>query len=172
MDSNINALSSVIGSKKPVDLSQYDAIGFDVDHTLIKYKIKNLVQLVYRGFAQTLVEEKGFPADLLELTEDEAKFASNGLTIDQSTGLIIKLGENKTILRAYYGFQRLTTEQILAIFKDGKLNNFMEWIDMPPEGYLTALTFFGAPYMILYAKMQEYKKKGITKKNNNELFED
>ncbi|TRY77648.1 hypothetical protein DNTS_005795 [Danionella cerebrum] len=49
-------------------LSECDVIGFDLDHTLCRYHLKETSRLIYESFARYLVEHKGYDKDLLHLT--------------------------------------------------------------------------------------------------------
>ncbi|MEQ2287892.1 5'-nucleotidase domain-containing protein 1 [Ameca splendens] len=49
-------------------LSDCDVVGFDLDHTLCRYHLKETSRLIYESFARYLVEHKGYDKDLLNLT--------------------------------------------------------------------------------------------------------
>uniref|UniRef100_A0A3B3Q1L2 5'-nucleotidase domain-containing protein 1 n=1 Tax=Paramormyrops kingsleyae TaxID=1676925 RepID=A0A3B3Q1L2_9TELE len=71
-------------------LSECDVIGFDLDHTLCRYHLKETSKLIYDSFARYLVEHKGYDRDLLTLTPATWDFwASHGTTC-LSTEEIIK----------------------------------------------------------------------------------
>ena len=54
-------------------LGDFDVIGFDLDHTLVRYNVSTLVRMVEKIFMQTLIEDwKGYPDNLLELCEDDS----------------------------------------------------------------------------------------------------
>lgn len=52
-------------------LNDYDALGFDVDHALVQYRLENLFPLVYHCLAKFLVESKDYPKELLEKPFDK-----------------------------------------------------------------------------------------------------
>ena len=100
--------------KSPPNLSKdYDVIGFDMDHCLIKYKLGPFYSLMCRIFIEELNENFGYPKEILEfdLSEysDDIKLATNNSSImDFDTGCIIKLGPEKEILAAIKGRTVLT----------------------------------------------------------------
>lgn len=97
---------------QPTSLLDYDAIGFDIDHTLVKYKIKPFTKMVYISYCEILVEQRGYPVYLLEVPEEVFDFPLNGIIIDKKTGFMLKLGPNKLVLRAYRGLRRLTAAEV------------------------------------------------------------
>lgn len=45
-------------------LTDYDCLGWDLDHTLIRYNLRNLYDLLYESFVRYLVEKANYPAAL------------------------------------------------------------------------------------------------------------
>uniref|UniRef100_A0A8C5DRT7 5'-nucleotidase domain-containing protein 1 n=1 Tax=Gouania willdenowi TaxID=441366 RepID=A0A8C5DRT7_GOUWI len=94
-------------------LSDCDVIGFDLDHTLCRYHLKETSRLIYESFARFLVEHKGYDKDLLNLTPATWDFCFKGLVVDLEEGNLVKLSEDGTVLRATHGTKDLSTEEII-----------------------------------------------------------
>ncbi|CAL8311662.1 unnamed protein product [Lota lota] len=94
-------------------LSDCDVIGFDLDHTLCRYHLKETSRLIYESFARYLVEHKGYDPDLLHLTPATWDFCFKGLVVDLEDGNLVKLAEDGTVLRATHGTKDLSAEEIL-----------------------------------------------------------
>uniref|UniRef100_A0AAX7V922 5'-nucleotidase domain-containing protein 1 n=1 Tax=Astatotilapia calliptera TaxID=8154 RepID=A0AAX7V922_ASTCA len=94
-------------------LSDCDVIGFDLDHTLCRYHLKETSRLIYESFARYLVEHKGYDKDLLNLTPATWDFCFKGLVVDLEDGNLVKLAEDGTVLRATHGTSDLSTEEII-----------------------------------------------------------
>ncbi|KAL4649059.1 5'-nucleotidase domain-containing protein 1 [Arapaima gigas] len=94
-------------------LSECDVIGFDLDHTLCRYHLKETSRLIYESFARYLVEHKGYDKDLLNLSPATWDFCFKGLVVDLEDGNLIKLAEDGTVLRASHGTRHLSTEEII-----------------------------------------------------------
>ena len=140
-------------------LDKYMAVGFDVDHCLIRYRLSILFPILYKAIARTLVEEKGYPAEMLHFGKKERCFIMNGLVIDCKTGIIVKLGEEKVILRAYYGYERLSQSEIEEKFgSPAKLSNFDPY-NYRNKDYICCITFFECFIPSLLAHMIDFKKK-------------
>ncbi|XP_037100309.1 5'-nucleotidase domain-containing protein 1 [Syngnathus acus] len=90
-----------------------DVIGFDLDHTLCRYHLKETSKLIYESFARYLVEHKGYDKDLLNLTPATWDFCFKGLVVDLEDGNLVKLSEDGTVLRATHGTTDLSTEEII-----------------------------------------------------------
>jgi len=99
----------------------------------------------------------------------------NGLVIDLSNGNILKLGEHKMVLRAYFGFERLSQERIEAFYGSPPIfKKFNEDILLTDE-YFCCLTFFNCYFPLVFAKMTEIikgKKNYLEKKEINKLLSD
>lgn len=54
------------GKEMPNLSWDYDAIGFDADHCLVKYHLRNLHELLIRTELEDLVEHEGYPKEMLE----------------------------------------------------------------------------------------------------------
>jgi hypothetical protein len=123
-------------------LKEYSAIGFDLDHCLIRYILNEFVPIPYVAYAQVLVDEKKYPEEILKLGRRELSLMQNGLVLDTVNGTAIKLGEGKVVLRAFYGFKRLGDDEVEKIYGNPpKFEKFDPHIVSTPE-YFAALTFF------------------------------
>ena len=115
MDTCLAELKELMGKRLPKSLDQYDVIGFDVDHCLVQYNVPNLHAMTYRALSNVLVKERGYPASVQELTPEQLNFPLNALVCDKKTGCLIKLGENKLVLRAYFGFTPLSQAEVIGL---------------------------------------------------------
>lgn len=75
---------------------------FDLDHTLARYNVRPLYELVHRCAARFLVEELGYDASLLQ-PYDHAWPAFKGLVLDLATGDLLLLDETGAVARARHG---------------------------------------------------------------------
>lgn len=103
-------------------LSDYDCIGFDLDNTLLQYKVSNLIKLSYELMIDFLVEHKKYSAKYLKktLTDSDFDFMQKGLVLDIKRGNILKLDANGLIWKATHGTKLLTTEELLSVYPNQK----------------------------------------------------
>src|SRR5579862_3057422 len=92
-----------------LNLKKIKYIGLDMDHTLIRYNIKNFESLVYQLVQQRLVADKKYPVELLKY-QFHFSNAIRGLIIDCKNGNILKLSRYSAIKRSYHGTHEISYE--------------------------------------------------------------
>jgi HAD superfamily 5'-nucleotidase-like hydrolase len=133
-------------------LQAVEAVCMDVDLTLVEYKLNQLIRLDYTANAKTLVN-LGYSQDLLDpcWLENIEKFACQGLVADLKNGFILKLNEDYTIERGYYGIERLTHEQLVANYGNPPKFDLNTPEEFYKAGvYSTSHTYFSVGSMYLY----------------------
>ncbi|XP_014672697.1 PREDICTED: uncharacterized protein LOC106813147 [Priapulus caudatus] len=124
---------------KPLQISNFDAVGFDLDHTLCKYNLVNLFHLTYDIATNHLVEKYHYPQRLLRTEGGNHKlydFYFKGLQLDVKRGNFLKLSQNGHILRASHGTRMLNDEDIIKAYGRKRI-----WSDF--ENYKKSLTEHG-----------------------------
>ena len=54
-------------------LGEFDVIGFDIDHTIVRYNVSSTIRLAEKWFMTTLMDEwEGYPDNLAKLCEDDS----------------------------------------------------------------------------------------------------
>lgn len=95
----------------------YDCIGFDLDHTLCRYKIEPLTKLIYSYVSKYLVGTQGYSkTNLMKPLQAGTDFLRKGLIIDIPKGNILDISSTGTILKASHGTSMLTDEEIKDIY--------------------------------------------------------
>ncbi len=74
-----------------------DWIGFDLDHTLARYKHHNVQHLIYDCLVRHLVEIKHYPAHIFARPYDP-HFCTKGVVLDKELGHFLTLDEHKHVL--------------------------------------------------------------------------
>ena len=129
----INELENELKSKNFIKekinlnvLKEIDVIGFDLDHTLIIYNNKNMIKLLYSSYSNFLISHKNYPKEIsYELNENFIiNFTEIGLVLDSEKGNVLKISNNKQILRAFHGKKKLSNEEILNFYPSGKYEEF------------------------------------------------
>jgi len=148
--------------KQLSQLNDYIAIGFDIDHCLVQYNLPNFLPLMYETFAKTLIEKHDYPSIFAEFTKEDLSFAFNPLLIDTTTHYIIKLGKDKKILRAYYGYEPVEESKLQSVYGNPPI--FTNYDPTKPKGdnYFFCVTFFELTAPVIYAKVVEYKKRNVS----------
>jgi len=91
---------------------EYDAIGFDADHCLVKYNIKAVTSLLVKVELDDLHQKHNYPKEVLDFdySEDsiEMQLCLNYSVFDIDKGTLLKLGEGKQVLAAMKGRTNLS----------------------------------------------------------------
>lgn len=98
----------------------YDCIGFDLDHTLLRYNITNMVHLIYKTLVNYLITEKGYDSKYLlkPLEDKDLDFMQKGLVLDFERGNILRINADGIIQRACHGTNLLSIEKIKEIYPE------------------------------------------------------
>ncbi|XP_015924811.2 5'-nucleotidase domain-containing protein 1 [Parasteatoda tepidariorum] len=99
----------------------YECIGFDLDHTICRYKLQNLFTLIYKSLASYLIETYDYPKELAEVSESDFSFAQKGIILDKRRGNFLKLDCQYRIVQATHGTRLLAQEEIYAIYGPNRI---------------------------------------------------
>ncbi|XP_025097899.1 5'-nucleotidase domain-containing protein 1-like, partial [Pomacea canaliculata] len=154
----LSSSSTYAGHIKTLNFQNYDVYGFDLDHTLAKYKLVELFKHAYTCVIDFLVEQRGYTRENINVDFDKYKdFICKGLFLDVKQGNILKLGVDGVILRASHGTHRLSKEQIKDIYgKDMKWklsNTFAKTLANGVEEYRFFENYFDCPGLVATARL-------------------
>lgn len=142
-------------------LTNYAAIGFDMDHTFLRYKLRNFVELVYESTAKYLVKhldysEELFPKDKVEAEHLHSMFFR--AVFDHQTGNLLKIGWGDLILRGYHGMTKLTREEIETQYGSYPRLPDYHILSNRSEHFTNLHEFYGCAAVPTLAKLVELKK--------------
>jgi len=100
------------GVDPPNLLSDYDVLGFDADHCIVKYNVRELMELVVKAHALDMHKNDGYPVELTHITDAQIDICLNNAVWDIEKGNMLKLAEGKEVIRAWNGFEELPKERI------------------------------------------------------------
>ncbi|XP_011684430.1 PREDICTED: 5'-nucleotidase domain-containing protein 1-like [Wasmannia auropunctata] len=93
--------------------TDYDCVGFDLDNTLLRFNVTNLVCMEYEMLAEFLVDKRGYSGALLRpLSDDDLDFMQKGLLLDLERGNVLRVSPDGVIRRACHGTRLLNVDQI------------------------------------------------------------
>jgi HAD superfamily 5'-nucleotidase-like hydrolase len=144
-------------------LSEYDCIGFDLDNTICRYKLSQMVKLEYEVLANYLVTQKGHDAEyLMKPLETSIDFLQKGLVFDFYKGNILQLGSDGYIKRGSHGTRFMTDEEIENIYGPDRkwpvsvafCQNMLEaWNGPMSERIRTVSDYFDMPAVLLFGRI-------------------
>ena len=98
---------------KNFSLSSFDWIGFDLDHTLIRYRLVELHQLIYSSMCEYLCQTHQYNRRLMETPYDHS-FAVKGLIYDSLHGNLIQLNSRGFVHTALHGVNKPLSREMIA----------------------------------------------------------
>ncbi|XP_051157101.1 5'-nucleotidase domain-containing protein 1 [Leptopilina boulardi] len=165
-----------------IRLCDYDCIGFDLDNTLLRYNITNLIKLEYGLMVDFLVENKQYSAKYLKstLTDGDFDFMQKGLVLDIQRGNILKLDASGLIWRAAHGTRLLTIEELQSIYPNQRSelsdkfvqNMFSVWNGDLSVQIRALLDYFDISVSLIFAKMVDAIDEKNGKQNGYTIWPD
>lgn len=132
-----------------LNLKKIKYIGLDMDHTLIRYNIKNFESLVYKLIVERLIKEKNYPEELRKFQFNFSD-AIRGLIIDSKNGNILKLSRYGAIRRSYHGTKEISFAEQKKIYRS-------IYVDLKDPNYFAIDTSFSIAFCVLYSQLIELK---------------
>nr|XP_045009902.1 5'-nucleotidase domain-containing protein 1 isoform X2 [Jaculus jaculus] len=150
-------------------LSACDAVGFDLDHTLCRYKLPASARLIYNSFAQFLVKERGYDKELLTLTPEDWDFCCKGLALDLEDGTFIKLADDGTVLRASHGTKMMSPQTLAEAYGKKEWKRFVSDTGTPCHSGKCYFydNYFDLPGALLCARVVD----SLTKNRGQKTFD-
>src|SRR3989338_3536841 len=98
----------------------YPYIGFDLDHTLVRYHIRACHELIYELLVTYLTERLHYDAGLFQTRPMALAFAVKGTIIDSIHGNVVLLDRHCRVSRAYHGWGKppLSAEALAQLYPD------------------------------------------------------
>ncbi|CAL7936759.1 unnamed protein product [Xylocopa violacea] len=141
----------------------YDCIGFDLDNTILRYNVTNMVHLMYETLANYLITEKGYDPHYLSrpLEDKDLDFIQKGLVLDFERGNLLRINADGIIQRACHGTKLLSIEKIKEIYPgqrwdatDDFCNDMLSTWNGPVSMKMRSLLdYFDVPSSLIFAKL-------------------
>ncbi len=132
-----------------LNMKKIKYIGLDMDHTLIRYKIKNFEGLVYQYVIDELIKNKGYPESIrqLKFNFDEV---IRGLIIDSKNGNILKVNRHGAIRQSCHGTRQIQFAEQKNFYRS-------TYVDLNDPNYMVIDTSFSIAFCLLYAQLVDLK---------------
>lgn len=135
-----------------LNMKKIHTIGFDMDHTLVRYHAENFEEFAYREVLKKLVEIKGYPQEILQLKFD-FNLAIQGLVIDKTHGNLLKLSRFGKVKTCSHGINKISFQ------KQNKLYG-PQAIDLSDSNIQSLDTSFSISNGVLYMQLTQLKLEG------------
>ena len=132
---------------RTLNLKKIVYLGFDMDHTLVRYNSKNFEGLAHRTILKKLVQQKAYPESILTLPFEYDR-AIRGLVMDRRRGNLLKLNRYAGIRMSHHGLKPVDYPTQKNIYKS-------IYIDLSDPGYLAIDTAFSIALALLFGQLVE-----------------
>ena len=136
---------------RTLNLRKIRYLGFDMDHTLIRYDSRALEGKVHEITLQKLLS-KGYPQGILKLPFDY-DLAIRGLVIDKQMGNLLKVSRHASIRGAFHGIKPLD-------FSVQKKTYSSTYIDLRDQRYSSIDTAFSISVANLFMQLVQHRDEG------------
>jgi HAD superfamily 5'-nucleotidase-like hydrolase len=135
-----------------LNLNKIQAIGFDMDHTLVRYHVAAFERHTFHTVINKLIDNLGYPEEIKNLKFDEHRII-RGLVIDCQKGNILKLNLFNRVKKAHHGLSNLDHNTVREVYKG-------EVIDLSDSRYMVVDTSFSLAFGHLFALLVDLLNKG------------
>ena len=87
---------------RTLNMRQIQAVGFDMDHTLVQYNIHNFEKATHELLMQKLIAEKKYPK-IIKQCSFNMNQVMRGLVVDTQKGNILKVSRYRSVRTIYHG---------------------------------------------------------------------
>ena len=147
---------------RALDMRSIKAIGYDMDYTLIDYKMELFEERVFEYSKSTLLR-KGFPVADLIFNHD---LVTRGLIIDTELGHVIKVDRFGYVRRAMHGAEKMLSREEIA--RDYGL---LPPVDLREPRWVFLNTLFSVSEGCLYAQLVDRLDSGRLLTESREPFD-
>lgn len=142
---------------RTLNLKKIKYIGFDMDHTLVRYNSEAFEELAHQVMIEKLIKLRGYPAEIRTIKFDYNR-SIRGLVIDKKRGNVLKLNRFGAIRGSYHGLEKIHFDEQRLFYKS-------TYIDLGDSHNYSAIdTAFSTSYAVLYAQIVDFKERSKSDK--------
>ena len=134
---------------RTLNLRKIKWIGLDMDHTLIRYHLREFENLAHGLIIEKLIKNKGYPEEIQQIPF-QFDLALRGLVLDRKRGNLLKLSRYASIRRSSHGTRAIGYREQESIYRS-------TYVDLNDGDYLAADTNFSISLVTLYAQIVDLK---------------
>ena len=142
-------MSSYVFTNRTLNLKKIKYVGFDMDHTLIRYNSKAFEGLAHQHLLKRLVKERNYPEKILKLPF-EFSSVIRGLVIDSAKGNLLKVSRHGAIRVSHHGTRRID-------YRQQQKDYHGTYVDLSDKNFVAIDTAFSLSVAILFGQMVDVK---------------
>lgn len=137
---------------RTLNMKKIKAIGFDMDYTIVRYKTENFEKFTHQSVLKKLVEVKGYPTEIQDLTFEFEKVIQ-GLIIDKKRGNLLKVSRFGKVKSCTHGTKPMDFKEQQAIYGNRIIDLNDEWVQ-------SLDTSFSISNGILFGQLVDMRDQG------------
>lgn len=134
---------------RTLNLKKIQWVGFDMDHTLIRYQSENFERLAHGIVLDKLISVRKYPEQIRNLPFEFNRMI-RGLVIDKKKGNLLKLNKYAGIRLSYHGTKQIEYSEQKNLYKS-------IYIDLGDKNYFAVDTTFSISHALLFAQLVDLK---------------
>ena len=138
---------------RSLNLKKIKLIGFDMDHTLVRYNTRAFEKLAHSQAIRILIEQYGYPEEISTLSFDY-KRAIVGLVIDSRNGNLLKLNRFGKVKTAFHGLKEIHYRQVQEFYQNIA-------VDLRNPDFIPLDTNFAISAGVLYSQLVDMYARGL-----------
>ncbi len=142
-------MTQTVFVNRTLNLKRIKYLGFDMDHTLVRYKSENFERVAHEVMLKKLVSLKNYPEDILNIQFSFDR-AIRGLVIDKAKGNVLKLSRHGGIRVSYHGIKPIDYREQRKLYGS-------TYVDLRDPNYDTVDTTFSIAFAGLFMQLVDFK---------------
>ncbi len=138
-----------IYANRTLNLRSIDAIGYDLDYTLVRYTTREWERRAYHH-AKLQIANRGWPVEDLEF---DPSLVIQGLTIDLELGNLLKVTRFGYVIRGQHGTRPIEHRQMRKTYSNAV-------VDLAEDRWLFLNTMFSMSEAILFSQVVDLADQG------------
>lgn len=134
---------------RTLNLKKVKYVGFDMDHTLVRYHTNEFEKLTHDVVVEKLINDKSYPEEIKNIPFEFDRII-RGLVIDQKNGNILKLNMHGAIRSSYHGTKPIPFSRQKKIYRG-------TMIDLNDANFMSVDTAFSLAYGNLISHLVDLK---------------
>ena len=136
-----------------------DMLAFDLDHALLRYRVPELMSLIYTCLRDALVEGRAVPESAFAAGWAGERAVAKGLILDLHTGDLLKLDGKGVVAAAAHGTARIDAAAISRVYGHGAAWPGMAALATHARSpaFFVWLTYFDMPAMRLAQQLVDWR---------------
>ena len=143
-------------TNRTLNLRKIRYIGFDMDHTLVRYDSHHFEELAHKVAIERLIKDQGYPKELSGLVFEPDRVI-RGLVLDTKNGNLLKLNQFSGIRISFHGTKKIEYGEQKRLYKS-------TYIDPGHPDYVAIDTSFSVATALLFAQLVDFKDGKLSNK--------